>query len=540
MDQMNNKEFLVLTNKTCIPRYNYHRSLLEWIWKRIPKDPIFQGFPYEECSIIVGENMTEENKTRLFGESALIEKVAVTEIQKGTTFKNPEVLILCVINDDDVAEENTEISQYQLFEKGTIMFIMTSDKHSDERLKSKLSERVLELESFGVEFVTDNRSEIINKMTLILERKLMKYLEEIKTKLFDFSRTHNVGSRFFEVNAILRRLKQAACYPEALIDEIEDDETERNEIDGILHRFHDKILNTAYYDNTLYVITADQNTKDILETSFSAIGYQNVSHAITVKDKLPISPLSNIGVPLHGAKFVLVDEGVEAFHSNKAYATTGSLMKVTNNDMMVAVTCRHAVKKEGSAANTSTCYTIIENSVVKLGQTLPQSSGRMESLHDDIAVVRVDEKTRLLIDEKCEKLLIDEFELPTPATIAINSLKRGDIVHKRGARSGLTTGVVKDVKKEKIESFVIPSRTIYITGGDSEPFAEEGDSGSLVFQHSLDPEKNVLNVHAMVQSKVRLPIPNADIICFPFDEGCESLRKNVTDEDLQSLQFFSE
>lgn len=117
------------------------------------------------------------------------------------------------------------------------MFIMTSDKHSDERLKSKLSERVLELESFGVEFVTDNRSEIINKMTLILERKLMKYLEEIKTKLFDFSRTHNVGSRFFEVNAILRRLKQAACYPEALIDEIEDDETERNEIDGILHRF---------------------------------------------------------------------------------------------------------------------------------------------------------------------------------------------------------------------------------------------------------------------------------------------------------------
>lgn len=305
-------------------------------------------------------------------------------------------------------------------------------------------------------------------------------------------------------------------------------------------RFHDKILNTAYYDNTLYVITADQNTKDILETSFSAISYQNVSHAITVKEELPISPLSNIGVPLHGAKFVLVDEGVEAFHSNKAYATTGSLMKVTNNDMMVAVTCRHAVKKEGSAANTSTCYTIIENSVVKLGQTLLQSSGRMESLHDDIAVVRVDEKTRLLIDEKCEKLLIDEFELPTPATIAINSLKRGDIVHKRGARSGLTTGVVKDVKNEKIESFVIPSRTIYITGGDSEPFAEEGDSGSLVFQHSLDPEKNVLNVHAMVQSKVRLPIPNADIICFPFDEGCESLRKNVTDEDLQSLQFFSE
>lgn len=120
---------------------------------------------------------------------------------------------------------------------------MTPDKHSDERLKSRLSERVLELESFNTEFVTDKCSEIIKKMTLVLERRLMKYLEEIKTKLLDYSRTHNVGSRLFEVNAILRRLKQAACYPEPLTDEIEDDETERNEIDGILHRFGTQIFN---------------------------------------------------------------------------------------------------------------------------------------------------------------------------------------------------------------------------------------------------------------------------------------------------------
>lgn len=31
---------------------------------------------------------------------------------KGTTFKNPEVLILCVINDDDVAEEKTEVISF--------------------------------------------------------------------------------------------------------------------------------------------------------------------------------------------------------------------------------------------------------------------------------------------------------------------------------------------------------------------------------------------------------------------------------------------
>lgn len=80
---LNNFFLPVLTNTTWIPRYNYHQSLLEWIWKGLPKDPLFQGCPYEDCSIIVGGNMTEENKALLVGESALIEKVAITELQKG-------------------------------------------------------------------------------------------------------------------------------------------------------------------------------------------------------------------------------------------------------------------------------------------------------------------------------------------------------------------------------------------------------------------------------------------------------------------------
>lgn len=212
-------------------------------------------------------------------------------------------------------------------------------------------------------------------------------------------------------------------------------------------------------------------------------------------------------------------------------------MTDTNTNINVAITCRHAVENKGSAD--ATCYTLIENAVVKLGQKLPQSSNQMKSLHDDIAAVRIDESTRSLIDEKCEKLLLDNFGLPTPATTSIECLKKGDIVHKRGARSGLTTGVVKEVKSVKIGSFDLKSTIIYITGRDSKPFAMEGDSGSLVFQHSLDPEQNVLNVYAMIQSKVQLPIPNADIICFPFHEGLESLRKSVTAEQLQNLQFFS-
>lgn len=84
---------------------------------------------------------------------------------------------------------------------------MILDKYSDERLKLRLFERVLEFESFNVEFVIDKCLEIIKKMIFVLEWRLMKYFEEIKIKLLDYLCIYNVGLRFFEVNVIFRRLK---------------------------------------------------------------------------------------------------------------------------------------------------------------------------------------------------------------------------------------------------------------------------------------------------------------------------------------------
>lgn len=284
--------------------------------------------------------------------------------------------------------------------------------------------------------------------------------------------------------------------------------------------------------NTLYIIASDQTTKMSLETLFSGSGFQNINFVITVEDKLSISELSKTGVPLHGAKFVYENMGPEAFYTDECFATTGSLMQANNNSLMVTVTCRHALEKENNF------YTLIENSVVKLGQEVKQTNNRMERLHDDIAVVRIDDATRSIVDEKCEKLLIDTTKLPSPARISDRSLVKGDIVHKRGARTGLTTGIVRDVRTQQIGRFSEQSRVIFITGRDSIPFAEKGDSGSLVFQHSLDPEEKRLDVLAMVQGKVKVPIPNADVICFPFIEVCENLQNNIP--DIQNLDFFNQ
>lgn len=252
---------------------------------------------------------------------------------------------------------------------------------------------------------------------------------------------------------------------------------------------------------------------------------------ITVQDHLSVSQLSKTGEPLHGAKFVYVNEGVDAFHANKCFATTGSLMFTSTNNRMVAVTCRHALEQ------VDTCYTLIDNEVVKLGKEMPQPNNKMEKLDDDIAVVLIDEVTRSIIYEKCEKLLIDYFGHPSPAQISLQDLKVGDIVHKRGATTGVTTGTVKKVETTiHDKKFALPSTVIYIAGWNSKTFAEKGDSGSLVFRHSLSPEKDSLNVVAMVQAKTTIPNVGDRIICFPMKKGCETLIKNIP--DLQNLQFY--
>lgn len=280
-----------------------------------------------------------------------------------------------------------------------------------------------------------------------------------------------------------------------------------------------------------YVVTKTEIVKEKLKALFSWPVHENKRIVIIVEDRLGITELSKTGVPLHGAKFVYADNGVPAFKTDECFATTGSLMLANNNNLMVAVTCKHALEKR------DTFYSLIENSVVRLGQEIKQPNNRMRKLHDDISVVRIDDATRSIVDEKCEKLLIDTSELPSRAVISHRFLVKGDIVHKRGARTGLTTGIVRDVRTQQIGRFSEQSTVIFITGRDSIPFAEKGDSGSLVFQHSLDPEEKRLEVLAMVQGKVNIPIPNADVICFPFIEGCENLQHNIP--DIQNLDFFN-
>lgn len=280
----------------------------------------------------------------------------------------------------------------------------------------------------------------------------------------------------------------------------------------------------------MYVITTDHDVKDKLEVRLSKLEMDSLQFMVTVKDELSISELSGPGAHLHGAKLVFVNENVDAFIADESYATTGSLMLANNNNLMIAVTCRHAVE------NKNNFYTLIGNTVLNLGGELPQPNNRMEKLHDDIAVIVINGNTRSEIDQKCEKRLINFSGYPSAGRMSLGELEIGDIVHKRGARTRLTTGIVVNIVDGSVKRFKLNSKQIHVIGRETKPFARLGDSGSLVFQQSLSPHKRELDVLAMVYGKYEIFSANPPVICFPFKYSCDVLETRTP--GIENLQFF--
>lgn len=78
----------------------------------------------------------------------------------------------------------------------------------------------------------------ITEITCILEQRLSDCLDQVRIKLPHCSSgKQNIRSSLLEVNAIIRRLKQAACYPDILQDDEKDEESDEQKIKEELQRF---------------------------------------------------------------------------------------------------------------------------------------------------------------------------------------------------------------------------------------------------------------------------------------------------------------
>lgn len=78
--------FIVLHDASCLPRFAYHRSLVDWYMEGLPEDILFTGYYLESCFIIIGGIITDEDNRMLFGETALSERLDIKDLQKGLIF----------------------------------------------------------------------------------------------------------------------------------------------------------------------------------------------------------------------------------------------------------------------------------------------------------------------------------------------------------------------------------------------------------------------------------------------------------------------
>lgn len=115
--------------------------------------------------------------------------------------------------------------------QGHVLVVIEMECSNDKKIIMK---KMRTLGITKVEVIIQTRSEIVVKITCVLEHILSSYLVGTKQILLDHSHSHKVDSSLLEVNAILKRLKQAECYPEPLAGFVE---PENNEIDNILQRF---------------------------------------------------------------------------------------------------------------------------------------------------------------------------------------------------------------------------------------------------------------------------------------------------------------
>nr|XP_022339364.1 uncharacterized protein LOC111134534 isoform X3 [Crassostrea virginica] len=521
------KKYQVLDETKFLPRYIYHRSLLHSFGERLQYIPEFKELTFKECCILLGGSVNKENRIEIFNEAAPCKETLLNDLSRGAD-GDDILMVYFLTNDEGHMEEIIQLGRHISPNNGTILFVVNSSFLNDEYLCAKTTDDSKKFGFTHVEFVEKSRYDIISKMTCILEKRITVDLQNIKHRLIQCSSTQNVGSRLLEVHAILRRLRQAACYPVLITEDDEEEdvgEIENAEVDEIIERFGDKILYHGYDGEKHYVITTEEGVMETLITSLSKLPKGQAQFAITVQNNVEVEELTRPGVPLHGAKFVYVNNGVDSFRVDRSFATTGSLM-LANGNSLVVVTCRHALQNDP-------IYVLIDDTVVKLGRQVQQSNNNMERIDDDIALVKIEDETRPLLNEKCEKLLIDKCGIPSPARTTLHNLKKNDIVHKRGASTGLTTGLVSDIRNNPFGKFKNPARFFYIKEMDNGKFAEPGDSGSLVFQHSLSPVENVLYVVAIVQGRMKiLPF---DAVCFPFQKGCETLIRNI--DQLSRLEF---
>lgn len=90
----------------------------------------------------------------------------------------------------------------------------------EKHMREEIAKEVVLSRSTHIEFVVESYEEIIGRITVTLEQRISDFLKSIQEELKrSDQKTYETSKLLLGVNAFLRRLKQAECYPMSLREE---------------------------------------------------------------------------------------------------------------------------------------------------------------------------------------------------------------------------------------------------------------------------------------------------------------------------------
>lgn len=107
------------------------------------------------------------------------------------------------------------------------------------------------------------------------------------------------------------------------------------------------------------------------------------------------------------------------------------------------------------------------------------------------------------VSNNCDLTFRNDEEEETNAHLYNDSMETVGVVHKIGAESDITNGLIES--SEYYVNRLIDNENedyVFLVRGTDGSFSKEGDSGALVFSRPLDEEQNHINLIGMVYGNI--------------------------------------
>lgn len=515
------KTYKAIYKRAMFPRYEYHRELIKKIVDsahQIDNNIITRDLSkLADSTILVYGRETDVDRNLL--------QLLILEDENEKIRRD---FILVVFFDTTNDEEGT----FDSLERQMIncsWCIVISSNNDAAKIREQLTTKGLVFKS---SIIPPDPDQVWNHLTSALELPLIEILQDEKYWSLCVLE---------DVQTVLKRIEKCSDFPELGKNKHKSYDIPQN-IKNILERFEEEIVRYGFYFEKFRVVVSDEKFNEVNE-ALSTISSANFCDIIvisqeTLKQQEQVE-LFNGNLQAQGRKLYQTPksrkQGGDSPNVKDHYGTLGSVA-LLNNEKTVALSCRHVCLKDN--------YVYIEteqNQRIPLGKCRYVLNDR--KIENDFAIVEIDSEMEEYFSEK---KLLNHTDDPTNADVlCLETLDiRGEIVHKLGAVSNWTQGVI--VCSELIKN---KQGMIAVKGMNGEEFGRQGDSGSIVFRECTNARVRKLEVVAVLTGgKLHESSDQASngqkeqtlqpklVICTVFKDVFEKIRKEF--DNVESIAFF--